>query len=192
MKEKERRLLEQGKQKDEYVAKLKERIGMLEQEGKNPSSHLQEKYDKLKQKYNDLQDSNDSKNQHLYDKVHDAEKARDRFRNQTLEQKQEIRNLKTKMANQFESTTIDYDEDYPKHVMKRDEPDLKLKSLQNNIQEGLKSFRGSSTNRENNKELEHSSGLMNSQKNRKAEVINDIKSLIQDFKKDKKPLTSSR
>ena len=40
MKEKERRLLEQGKQKDEYVAKLKERISMLEQEGKNPDSRL--------------------------------------------------------------------------------------------------------------------------------------------------------
>jgi len=48
MKEKERRLLEQAKQKDEYVAKLKERISMLEQDSNNPSSHLQEKYDKLK------------------------------------------------------------------------------------------------------------------------------------------------
>lgn len=80
-----------------------------------------------------MHDKNDGNLQELYDRIHEVEKARDRFRNQTLEQKQEIKNLKAKMATQFESTTIEYDDDQTKNVSKRVETDLKLKSLQNNI-----------------------------------------------------------
>lgn len=141
------------------------------------------------------------------------EKARDRFRNQTLDQKQEIRKLKLKIEKLEEEEQIEQnDTKYEKDIVDsnlddsqasqntmRSVDDKQLLSITAQIKQGVKSIKRDST-KENLSSVStvtknydtfrsiksglSSQRLSTDTLNRKAEVINDIKSLIKDYKKD--------